>query len=152
MRKIASANKAHLQPILMHMPTMTMVIVERRICHQVTSRDISSDLIQIVHIVKLYYKNMLICHLHLIHICSQIYQIADNRFSLLTCHRSQVCHLSSSPERCTAHCCTSTSPRHPPAQPEMEKVKRKDPQFSSVLLWSADKVLTKTPKDTIEKP
>ena len=48
------ANKAHLQPILMHMPRMTMVIVERRICHQVTSKDISSDLIQIVHVVNLY--------------------------------------------------------------------------------------------------
>ena len=67
MGKIASANKAYLQPILMHMPTMTMVIVERRICHQVTSRDISSDLIQIVHMVDLYYQDMLICHIHLIY-------------------------------------------------------------------------------------
>ena len=54
MGKIASANKAYLQPILMHMPTMTMVIVESRICHQVTSRDISSDLIEIVNRVNLY--------------------------------------------------------------------------------------------------
>ena len=54
MRKIALERRAHLQPILMHMPTITMVIVERRICHQVTSRDISSDLIQIVHVVILY--------------------------------------------------------------------------------------------------
>ena len=66
MKKIALAYKGHLHPILIHMPTMTMVIVESRICHQVTSKDISSDLIQIIHLVDLY-QNMLICHLHLIH-------------------------------------------------------------------------------------
>ena len=36
--------------MLMNMPMRTTVMVERRICHQVTSRVTSSDLTRVLHI------------------------------------------------------------------------------------------------------